>query len=725
MSFDNLSGQMLGQYQLLELLGQGGMGTVYRSIQPSLNQEVAVKILPASLAQQPGYLERFNREAQIAANLEHPHIIPTFDYGMQRGVSYVVMRLLRGGTLGQRINQRRTDNQPLCSLGEVSSMLNQMASALDYAHSQGVIHRDIKTNNIMFDNQGNAYLVDFGIAKLADETHGLTRAGAVVGTPSYMPPEQWEDRKLTPAADQYALAVVIYLLVSGRMPFEAESQPALMRKHLHDMPTPPHIIRPNVPEAVQTVLERALAKNPEERFPTVTSFAQAFQRAITGYEGKSTGFFTFKFQNVLSPPPIITPSRPYTPPPIVPPLTPHPPTEIQRPVTGGNSNRMFWVLGAVIVALIAVIVLLVLNLNRGVGVASVPTPTETALPSPSFTLTFTSTATESVIVPPPPTQTWTATAAASETPTATSTWTATVTPSETPTASLTSTATYTLTSSATSTFTSTATLTATPTASQTHTPTLVPLSIHSFSTSTSNSTPGSSITLTWKTVSDHVQINEFDSKSALSRTFDVLTTGSLDVTIPQGATNYIMYQLVATGGGQQQTSLITIFLPNATATMTPTPAPTAASLIINTFGTSTSNSTPGSSITLTWKTVSDRVRINEFNSKGLTRIFEVNTSGSMIVTIPQGATNYIMYQLVATGGGQQKTSLITILLPNATATMTPTPTRRPSMTPTPPAESIRFEFDRFAPGTGWSDPEYGDGTTFIWMNRTSSTFLWQ
>ncbi len=472
MSFDNLSGQILGQYQLLELLGQGGMGAVYRSIQPSLNQEVAIKILPASLALEPGYLERFNREAQISANLQHPHIIPTFDYGMQRGVSYVVMRLLRGGTLGQRINQRRTEKQPLCSLGEVASMLSQLASALDYAHSQGVIHRDIKTNNVMFDNQGNAYLVDFGIAKITDEASSLTRAGTVVGTPSYMPPEQWEDKRLTPAADQYALAVLIYLLVSGRMPFEADSQPALMRKHLHDMPTPPHIIRSDVPEAVQTVLERALAKQPEDRFPNITAFAQAFQRAISGREGKATDFFTFKVQNVSSVPSVLTPSRPSTPPPIIPPLTPpHSPTMVQKSSgSDGNNNRLFWGLGVVIIVLIGIIAVLLLNPIRGGGVAIVSTPTETITVAPAPTLIQTSTATDSVVVPPPPTST--AALTLTVTPTPSPSLTATLTPSLTSTATATVTESPTATLTVTESPTSTATLTVTPSSTSTATATV-------------------------------------------------------------------------------------------------------------------------------------------------------------------------------------------------------------------------------------------------------------
>ncbi|HRF95377.1 MAG TPA: serine/threonine-protein kinase, partial [Aggregatilineales bacterium] len=177
MGSDNLKGQMLGQYELRELLGVGGMGSVYRGFQTALKREVAVKVLPSTLAQQPGYIERFTREAETSAALEHPHIVPIVDYGTQRGISYVVMRLLTGGTLAERINQAQADKRGLPSLGETAKLLRELASALDYAHNRGVIHRDIKTSNVMFDNQGNSYLVDFGIAKLMNATNKLTGTG--------------------------------------------------------------------------------------------------------------------------------------------------------------------------------------------------------------------------------------------------------------------------------------------------------------------------------------------------------------------------------------------------------------------------------------------------------------------------------------------------------------------------------------------------------------------
>jgi serine/threonine protein kinase len=291
MGIQNLTGQTLGQYELRALIGMGGMGAVYRGYQANLKREVAVKVLAAQLGQQPGYLERFTREAETAAALEHRHIIPIYDYGMQSGVSYVVMRLLTGGTLADRLMQHTQDGKPLPSLGEVSEVLEQLASALDYAHSRGVIHRDIKPSNVMFDNQGSAYLVDFGIAKLLEATHALTGTGTTMGTPLYMSPEQWKAETLTPATDQYALGVLVYSLVTGRVPFEAPTPYGLMHKHLNEMPTPPQVVRPDVPQAMTEVINRALAKTPDGRFPTCTAFAQAFDGAVRGNAGEATNFF--------------------------------------------------------------------------------------------------------------------------------------------------------------------------------------------------------------------------------------------------------------------------------------------------------------------------------------------------------------------------------------------------------------------------------------------------
>jgi len=418
MSVENLVGQTLGQYQLRQLLGIGGMGAVYRAFQANLKREVAIKVLPASLARQPGYIERFNREAEIAASLEHAHIVPVYDYGTQNDISFVVMRLLTGGSLADRL-QYRTSGP---SLHEVASILQHLAAALDYAHSKNVIHRDIKANNVMFDEQGSAFLVDFGIAKLLNVTSGLTGTGVAMGTPSYMSPEQWRGDQIGPAADQYALGVLTYAMVTGgRMPFEADTPYALMHKHLNEEPTPPQTFRSDLPTSVQLVMKQVMAKDPENRYPSVGAFAAAFTTSLRDIEPKSTGFFQTPLPPRIERQWITTDTDPDLPtsrdvvppsprPPVVPPVTP-PPTE--QPVgdtspqgTRGvfrRSSTWLAALGVLIVG--ALIVLVALSLPGGLSALFGPTPTST----PTLTSTPTATLTSTPTLTPTATETATPT----------------------------------------------------------------------------------------------------------------------------------------------------------------------------------------------------------------------------------------------------------------------------------------------------------------------------
>jgi len=405
MSIENLNGQTLGQYELRDLLGVGGMGAVYRAYQPNLRRMVAVKILKPELSGDPGYVERFTREARTSAALEHPHIVHVYDYGTQREVSYLVTQLLGGGSLSQRMTQRAGTEGALPSLGEAAELLRQVSSALDYAHNQGVIHRDIKPSNIMFDNHGNACVVDFGIAKLlASSTVGLTGVNAVVGTFGYMAPEQWLNAPLSPATDQYALGVAIYALVAGRLPFDAQTPAGCMHGHLNERPRPLEMWRSNIPEALTYVVERALAKRPEERFPTCTAFADAFRRAAAGCEDEKTGFFTAPVQHHSAPSSVFaTPARSST--------------QTAAPL---HKAPAFWVLVAVIAVMAGVIAYLALSLKGPAatggeppGVGAIPTPTTDDPPPQPPPLVVLSTP-----VPPP---TLTPTGTPTETPTLTPT----------------------------------------------------------------------------------------------------------------------------------------------------------------------------------------------------------------------------------------------------------------------------------------------------------------
>jgi Tol biopolymer transport system component/serine/threonine protein kinase/formylglycine-generating enzyme required for sulfatase activity len=433
MSSQDLTGHILGQYELRELLGRGGMGAVYRAYQRALKRAVAVKVLPAALAADPDFVARFTREAETAAALEHPHIIPVYDYGVEGGTSYIVMRLLGGGTLADRLAAREASGAPLPSLGEVAGLLTQLAGAFDYAHQQGVIHRDIKPSNIMFDTHGNAFLVDFGIAKLLEHTSALTATGAVLGTPLYMAPEQWRAEQPIPATDQYALGVTIYQLLTGQVPFQAPTPYGLMHKHLNETPAPPHTLRPNLPPALAASLERALAKSPAERFPSVTAFAQTFARAAAGQAGQDTQFLTRALEG-KRPVLVSTPSPlpPPAPPPsatFAPPATPRP----ARPPGRGRVPLVWGALIALIVALGAAGLVLLGGGEEKQAPSATPSPTQVAAApteTPTMAGGLTVLSTDTPTIPSP-------SATLTESPSATFTRTPlspTATPTEPPTA---------------------------------------------------------------------------------------------------------------------------------------------------------------------------------------------------------------------------------------------------------------------------------------------------
>lgn len=285
----DLSGQRLGRYVLKRVLGRGGMGEVYEALDPETGRTVAIKVLPATLSAQPGYLDRFNQELKLAASLEHIHILPIYDHGSENGTTYIVMRYLTGSDLQNRLHKL---GRP--STLDARKLLRQIGDALDYAHSRGVVHRDLKPNNIMFDDRGNAYLGDFGIAKVLGTASGLTGTGQIVGTPYYMAPEQVKADVVDARADIYSLGIIAFQLLTGELPFSAPTPYAVMYKHLSDEPPRPSDLQSNLDPRVDEVIHAALAKDPDDRFQTAHELVEALDSALVNIPDSEqrTGFMT-------------------------------------------------------------------------------------------------------------------------------------------------------------------------------------------------------------------------------------------------------------------------------------------------------------------------------------------------------------------------------------------------------------------------------------------------
>ncbi|HEX3111723.1 MAG TPA: protein kinase [Candidatus Eisenbacteria bacterium] len=268
-------GKKLRAYEITEEIGAGGMATVFRAYQPSMDRHVAIKVIRSSILHDQGLRERFQREARLIARLEHPHLLPVYDFDGESDPPYIVMRYLEGGTLKQ-VQQRGSVPR-----GEILHVLRQLAGALDYAHRQGIVHRDLKPSNIMIDREGNAFLTDFGIARSTGKDKDLTGTGLMIGTPGYMAPEQARgDGQADKAADIYSLGVLAFEALTGSAPYEHESGFEVILAHMN-APIPKASERNrDVPKAADAVLTRALAKQPSDRFSTATEFVDALTRSL-------------------------------------------------------------------------------------------------------------------------------------------------------------------------------------------------------------------------------------------------------------------------------------------------------------------------------------------------------------------------------------------------------------------------------------------------------------
>jgi len=267
-------GETVGPYQILAQLGQGGMATVYKAYHAALDRYVALKVLHPAFTDDATFMSRFQREARVVARLDHPNIVPIYDFAEYEGRPYLVMKFIEGETLKALLARGRL------SFRQMLPIVEAVGAALAYAHQQNVIHRDVKPSNILISTDGKIYLTDFGLARMVQSSTSLT-ADQLVGTPQYISPEQAMSKPdLDARSDIYSFGVVVYEMVVGRVPFDADTPFSVVHDHIYTPLPLPRQVSPNVPEAMEAVLLKALAKNPNDRYADVTSFVQAFEAAV-------------------------------------------------------------------------------------------------------------------------------------------------------------------------------------------------------------------------------------------------------------------------------------------------------------------------------------------------------------------------------------------------------------------------------------------------------------
>lgn len=272
---DDLIGQQLDEYRLLALLGRGGMARVYLGLDVRLKRYVSIKVIDPPFRNDPGYVQRFEREAQAVARLEHPHIVRLYRYGQAGDLLYMAMQYVEGADLESLLSTYRQNNQFILP-AEAQRIVGEVCQALDYAHARGVVHRDVKPGNVLVDSQGHAYLTDFGLALFAEPPEGEEH----FGTPQYMAPEQiLSPAGALPESDLYALGIVLYEMFTGQLPFDGETM-QVAASQVNDAPRAPRRIRPDINPALEALILKALAKDPRDRYQSGAELAAALDRAL-------------------------------------------------------------------------------------------------------------------------------------------------------------------------------------------------------------------------------------------------------------------------------------------------------------------------------------------------------------------------------------------------------------------------------------------------------------
>jgi serine/threonine protein kinase len=279
MSF--IIGGTVGPYAIQELLGQGGMATVYKAYHPALDRYVAIKAMDASLGQERDFIERFRREARVIGKLDNSHIVPVHDFDEHNGQPYIVLKFIDGQTLRDRMLA-----SPLSEL-EILRVVSAVGDGLQYAHNRGVLHRDIKPSNVLVANDGKVYLTDFGLARIVENASTLT-GDMILGTPHYISPEQAiNSERLDERTDIYSFGVMLYEMVTGCLPFTADTVFSIINDHIHEPPPLPSSIKPDLSQDVEGVILKALAKNPGDRYAKVADLVNAFKEAWLPHAGHS------------------------------------------------------------------------------------------------------------------------------------------------------------------------------------------------------------------------------------------------------------------------------------------------------------------------------------------------------------------------------------------------------------------------------------------------------